>query len=263
MSLKKLLHDTSKNIYSSHLMFLLRECKINQEQFKFFTIQRISIAYNFESLLISCLEEANNIGDRELELALRRNLADEYGEDAEGNVNPQMAHKHWRENYLSALNIHAESVDLASLLPETIMHSNTMLDLAKRNDVFLIAGALLASEIIIPIEYRNVRASRDYLFPEKFVTQSSDSVETKEAKFQASLYINDHIIHDAKSHYPELLNALIKYENDEDKMLRITQGINLIKAARETFYDGVEKEWSILDYSASTRSTDLMNNNIL
>jgi len=242
MILKNLLRTVSNNTYSYPMMSQLRNCQINQGQFKFFTIQRMSIAYNFENLLVASLRQAKAIGDSELALALQRNLADENGEDEEGKVDPKKAHKYWRKSYFSALNI--TDVDQDLLLPETINHSNIMRDIEKENDFLVMSGALLASEIIIPIEYRNARFSRDHLFPEAFVVNVDDDAETIESKHQACLYIDDHIIHDAKSHFPELLNALNKYENNADQLIKIKQGIDLIKDAREIFYKGINAAWA-------------------
>ncbi len=53
--------------------------------------------------------------------------------------------------------------------------------------------------------------------------------------------MDDHIIHDSKAHFPDLLAALIIHENDPKISGQIKNGIDIVNQYRKTFYMSVSR----------------------
>jgi hypothetical protein len=98
----------------------------------------------------------------------------------------------------------------------------------------------LGKSTIVPIEFRAIRASRDQLFPEKFVVTEFDTVEEKLVKIKAVKYIDDHIIHDAQQHFPKLLKGLDHYLGRSNLACDVVQGIEKMYQVRADFYTLVD-----------------------
>ena len=54
------------------------------------------------------------------------------------------------------------------------------------------------------------------------------------------MWIDDHIIHDAQKHYPDLLKSASKYEKNVDAMKEIYKGITLMKEGILAFHKNLE-----------------------
>ena len=239
VSLRECVSSTSlKNIHNNDFIILLRKHSLNEDQYKLYAAQRACIASKFTLLLKKCIKLADEIGDYELENALEKNLQDELGINNFGVEDPTLNHKNWKDNYLNALGINA-NIDLLPLLGATKRHVLAMSHLEASGDVYTLAGALLYMENIIPLEYRSAIISRDYLFPDEFMINPDDDNDTVKFKIKNRNYMNDHVIHDTKKHFPDLLNALGKYEENKTAMNCIKAGIELINSRRIDFYNNL------------------------
>jgi len=260
MSLKKYVFGRTRSLVKSNQVIRRLSRKgLSREQYLLFAAQRGSIATNFNSLLDRGVELAKQIGDSKLEDALQSNLNDELGYNSEGRINPDLAHKKWKIDYLAALGIAADHPNFKPL-KATKSHVDTFLALEEGGNVFNIAGALLYSENIIPVEYRAATNSRDYLFPEIFCITDRDSDVQVLNKEKARRYMDDHILHDAQSHFPDLLRALETYESDVDVFQDIKKGVDLVDCARKKFYHCLEQAFampnSALEFYVGRRYAD-------
>lgn len=220
------------------VLSLLRK-EINKAQYKLYAAQRAYVASNFVRLVEKAAQLARALGDDELAGALQANVNDEIGMGADGKIHYDMNHRQWKTTYLRAIDIDAD-IDGFPLLPATRAHVNAFLEIESEGTVFSMAGAVLSLENIIPLEYRAAVSSRDHLFPEIFCIGAADTPQVRADKAAARRYLDDHIVHDANSHFPMLLNALLKYEDDPVVMAEIRSGIDLVNSYRKRFYHGLQ-----------------------
>jgi len=219
------------------VLALLRK-SLNTTQYKLYAAQRAYVATNFIRLVEKGARLAREIGDVELAGALQSNLNDEMGMAPDGKIYDALNHRNWKINYLRSIGIEADLKDFP-LLRETRAHVDAFLEIEAGGNLFSISGALLSLENIIPLEYRAAVSSRDHLFPEIFCHSDEDSEEIYHAKELAKQYLNDHIVHDSKNHFPQLLQALTKYEKDPAVATEIRAGIDLVNTYRKQFYQGL------------------------
>ncbi len=213
--------------------------ELSIEQWKAFAVQRYLAANNFEALLEAAIYAANESGDQNLASTLQSNLNDEIGVNNDGSIDPDMAHSKWRENFYGAIGVDEEQMQTKPL-DSTKTYAEEVERLSNE-DLLKMVGAILFLEFSIPKEFGKLREGRDKTFPEKFVDVSGDNEATLETKGRARLYLDDHIVHDAQSHYPNLLNAIKPYLADSKKIAKIKEGIIRIVEAKKVFYDGLEK----------------------
>jgi len=218
---------------------LLRK-QLNKAQYKLYAAQRAYVASNFLRLVDKAAQLAHALGDEELALALQSNANDEIGLGPDGKIHYELNHRQWKTTYLRAIDIDAD-IEGFPLLPGTQAHVNAFLEIEADGTVFSMAGAVLSLENIIPLEYRAAVSSRDHLFPEIFCVEPGDTIEVRANKQSARRYLDDHIVHDANSHFPMLLNALVKYEDNPTVMAEIKLGIDLVNSYRKRFYQGLEQ----------------------
>lgn len=239
MSIKNYVVAENKHVVrNDSVVIALRDGNLDHSQYKLFAAQRAYVATNFVRLVDKASKLAIEIGDHELADALQSNLRDELGIDPDGKYREDLDHRKWKENYLQAIGIEAD-VKGFPLLNGTQAHVQSFLNLESCGTVFGISGAILSLENIIPLEYRAAVCSRDALFPEIFCQTDDDSIETIKQKATARKYMDDHIIHDSKSHFPDLLSALLKYENDPIAMAEIKFGIDIVNSYRKQFYESL------------------------
>jgi hypothetical protein len=112
-------------------------------------------------------------------------------------------------------------------------------------NVYLLIGAILALKVSIPAEFKRIQKARDAIFPEVFVDRHDDSEEVKLTKHRARLYIDDHIIHDAQRHYPDLLAAIKVVTLTAEAYDYVLAGMNTIKNAKQVFYRDLAKQLAI------------------
>lgn len=208
-----------------------------REEWKRFAVQRYLAALPFERLLSACRDAASRIGDKALELAVVKNLQDETGENEVGEIKTENSHATWRRDFYTALGISDEDLDTSSSMAGTREYDAALNGIIESGDVLVMAGALLALEGTIPREFARMKRGRDALFSESFVEGEEDSEGTKMRKAKARLYLDDHILHDARSHYPDLLNALEPHVASAEELERIRVGIDTIVRAKRSFYE--------------------------
>lgn len=211
---------------------------VDRTQYKLYAAQRAYVATNFIRLVEKGALLARMACDYELADAFQSNLNDELGVGADGKKHYELDHRVWKGNYLRALGLKAD-VQGFPLLRETRAHVDAFLDIEARGTLLNIAGTILSLENIIPLEYRAAVSSRDHLFPEIFCINEQDDETTRQQKEFARQYLNDHIVHDSKSHFPQLLQALLKYESDTKAMEELRAGIDMVNTYRKRFYKGL------------------------
>ncbi len=219
------------------VLALMRK-QVDARQYKLYAAQRASVASNFVRLVVKAAGAARAIGDEALAAALEANADDELGRDSDGVVRQERNHRNWKVSYLRTLGIDAEAPEFP-LLPSTRAHADAFLELEAGGNMFRMAGALLSLENIIPLEYRAAIQSRDHLFPQLFCIAANDSAEGRRRKEAARQYLDDHVTHDANEHFPQLLAALEKYQDDAAAMAEICAGVDFVNAHRKRFYEGL------------------------
>jgi hypothetical protein len=224
---------------------------LNKIQYKLYAAQRAYVATNFIRLVDKAAKLAREYGDEALAATLQSNLNDEIGMGQDGKTHDELDHRKWKANYLRAIGIEAD-IKGFPLLQATQGHVDAFLEMEANGTMFSISGAILSLENIIPLEYRAAVSSRDHLFPEVFCISDDDSAEIGKQKELARRYLDDHIVHDSKSHFPDLLQALVKYETDPVAMTEIRSGIDVVNAYRKKFYQGLaaalKLEDSVMEY---------------
>lgn len=211
------------------------------EEWREFAVQRYLAALPFEDLLEGCKKAALEQGDSELAGVIDANLRDETGVNADGKEVPALSHGVWRKDFYSAMGIGEDMLDSASATEETRAYEQALRRLVGKSDPVIMAGALLVLEGTIPREFARIKRGRDISFPDIFLDQAGDSEETRKRKTRARLYIEDHIVHDAQSHYPDLLRAMERYAASSEGRRRIEEGAMAIAGAKKRFY----AQWNV------------------
>lgn len=209
---------------------------LSSTQFRIFAVQRYKAAESFEALLEKGIELSNTSTLRSLHLVLKRNLRDEQGVDSNGQVDLSRAHSTWRQDFYGRLDITDQLLTQSTAIEGTLQYQQALKGLIASDNIYLIAEALLALEASIPAEFKRIQKARDCIFPELFLDQPTDSITIKSQKQKARLYLDDHIIHDAKEHYPELLIALESSSKSAEDIIQIITGIRKVCEAKKKFY---------------------------
>lgn len=214
----------------------LQKGKLSKENWIKFGIQRYLAAIPFTYLLRSTIKKAKKANDHTLARAIQDNLNDELGIDQNGLKSKDASHETWRKNFYSAIGIDSTMLKKKKARKGTTTYNRTLRSIIKDGTLLESAGALLALEATFPIEFQKIKSGRDKTFPEKFIERVSDSKIEKERKKKARKYIDDHIMHDAKKHYPDILHALVDYASDPRSLSEIERGALKIAEARAIFY---------------------------
>jgi hypothetical protein len=240
MKINKFIKSAAKECSRSKIMQSMKMTNITREQFLFYLRQESCVGSDFNKILTIAIEKAKEIGDKELTKVLSDNLNDEKGIDKYGNYNPLMVHELWKKKYYLALDILPDMIESEKPISGTIKYNNTMILLEKTENIFVILGGLMFIEFFTPIEFFNIKKSRDFLFPKIFVITEQDSHKQLQNKLVARIWIDDHIIHDAQKHYLDLLKSAFKYEKNVDVMKEISKGNTLMKEGILAFHKDVE-----------------------
>jgi len=233
--IRKALASGTLQIVDTPLLTVIERGELPRNIWRLFAEQRYLASRNFELLLEAGVKKSRTEGYEQLAEALEGNLADERGVDEQGNKHPFGSHEQWRRDYYNALGITNDMLSRAQLRDGTKHYDDTLQQLIEE-DAFAISGGLLLLELSIPKEFERIRKGRDTTFRDEFVILSSDDQEQRARKKKASRYINDHIAHDAASHYPDLENAVITYAREPLQVAHVIQGIQRIADAKEVFY---------------------------
>jgi len=214
--------------------------RVTPESFKLFIAQRTKMATNFERLLHVGQVAAKKIGAAKLAAEFAENLADEQAIDEQGMSNAELAHKTWRNRFLMKLNLNETSEYHQHNIQSVEAHHNYLIQLEQEANPFKIAGAILLIERFVPLEFRGVKLSRDDLFPELFVINENDTESERGAKMASCHYIDDHITHDAKIHFPDLLNAIYAYKVHENYIKDVHAGIEEMAEHRLNIFNDIQ-----------------------
>ena len=233
--IRKALASGTLQIVDTPLLTVIERGELPRNIWRLFAEQRYLASRNFEALLEAGVKKSRACGYEQLAKALEENLADERGVDEHGDKRPFGSHEQWRRDYYNALGINNEMLARTQPREGTKHYDDTLLGLTEK-DALVISGGLLLLELSIPKEFEKIRKGRDTTFREEFVILSSDDQEQRARKKKASRYINDHIAHDAASHYPDLENAVITYAREPLHVAHVIQGIQRIADAKEVFY---------------------------
>lgn len=215
----------------------LEKGSLTSTEWRMFAEQRYIAARPFDALLLAGIRAAENAHDIELQQALQANYNDEMGIDEHGVEHPDRSHEQWRRDFYSELGIDDAMLSQVVPLQGTKEYLIAFEDVMREGDCLKIAGALLVLEATIPTEFKRIKQGRDATFQDVFVDANTDTVERRLQKKKARMYIDDHILHDAAAHYPDLLNALLKYESDPAAFDRIRTGAAKVTEAKKKFYE--------------------------
>lgn len=193
--------DASRWLFECPALDAIAEGKLTRERWKQFSVERYAAASDFVELLKIGIKTATERGDTDLARTLQANLNDELGIDAEGVQHVEANHETWRKNFYRAIGVQDAALEEhkahteAWLLGTRRYHEAVKILIAEGN-ALAIAGALFALEATIPTEFQKILAGCDSQFP----NLTDDE----------RLYLDNHIKHDAASHYPDLQKALAK-----------------------------------------------------
>jgi hypothetical protein len=201
-------------------------------QWKAFASQRLLSAGIFEDLISRGIVLAGMHGHTSVQAALVRNLRDEMGMNAQGDFVEGTAHAQWRADFCQALQLKPQKEAEGGHTYVSFIRS-----VITSTDPFVVYGAILALERLISVEFIYIREGMNQLFPAVFIPTAIDSENTQQDKLRARRYIDDHIDHDAKSHFPELLEAVMQCTSDEHAVSSLLTGLNILQKAKTAFYE--------------------------
>ncbi len=208
---------------------------LTPQEYITFAKGRYQAASGFEELLKAILFLAQKSQLLEISAAVQRNLNDEQGITEEGIINHELAHSTWREDFYSALGICLNDLKKEATNAGSKSYQLAMLSIIQSHSLWQMVGALLALEATIPAEFQRIQKARDKLFPKTFIINNDDSAASKARKYRARRYLDDHIVHDAHAHYPDLLQAILK-EMPPEQLSSLIKGIQQITKAKIAFY---------------------------
>jgi len=235
------LREDTEAIINNPVLEAVENGNLTQDEWREFAKQRYLAARHFEELLKAGIQKAQEIGDQELVEALSSNLRDEEGINAQGQPLQTGSHEKWRQDFYNALGLDDHALSSAEPFEGTVAYDSTLRQLIDKEDVHTVAGALLIQEYSIPEEFKHIQVGRDRTFPAEFVIKEGDTREQRRQKGFARLYIDHHIAHDATSHYPDLERAISKYAADPESLAKIMKGMEIIRTAKQKFYESLRQ----------------------
>lgn len=219
---------------STPLMRAAAEGILTPEQWKIFGIQRYMVAQVFVALLGAGMNLASG-KDTHLHDILLRNFYDETGGDP-AHATTALAHETWRQQFYSAMGITEEELGSTDPMDGTKVYLTFAQELIRRNDLLEIAGGVLMIEGGIPQEFDAIRRGLRRCIPDIFAGKIQEGDPDAQKKRDARLYLDDHITHDAGSHFPELLRAVAAPQRTEGEWERVYGGMDGIFHAKVEFY---------------------------
>lgn len=216
------------SVFQSHFFVRMKCAELTRYEFKAFAAQRIPLGCEFDGLLQVGIELCDKSHFPKLKAAFQRNMEDELG------LLTGDPHSAWKEDYMKALGI--DPAGPKNILPSTAKIVKDYADIKNQHNLFEIYGLILALEFFIPKEYKAASICRDALFPERFVVNDMDSESTVKEKKRARLYMDDHIIHDEKKHFPDLFHCFEECVINESIYKSVCNGMNKVIQGRSIFY---------------------------
>ncbi|MBX9726583.1 MAG: hypothetical protein K2X09_04890 [Rickettsiales bacterium] len=141
------------------------------------------------------------------------------------------SHASWRNDFLDALEV--------PLRPE---HEKTfpLYQFSEADSLPVLVGQLLAAEMSIPAEDTLVLRAMRHRLPHLF-SEAAHPEKATEAQKKATLYLADHIRHDAVSHFPELMEAIAHDLPSPDEQAKVKAGIESFTAERKGLFDHIQQ----------------------
>ncbi|HLD16398.1 MAG TPA: iron-containing redox enzyme family protein [Coxiellaceae bacterium] len=245
MDLHAVINKAMQSVVANMAIRRMMLRRINPDQFKLLIIQKALIRSQLIRQLTMALDIAEEQKLEPLTQSLRRNLCDETGFDAEGKMHPENSHATWQSHFLNALDITPAVLKRARPLSSVIQYNKQMHYMELKGDLYEILGAILMTERIIPLEFRAIQLSRDFLFTSRFVIAKTDGREEIFQKRLACQYIDHHILHDSNEHYPDFLNAINQIYLTPPEEIRLIRGIHLIRDGRCDLYNDIYEQWEL------------------
>lgn len=215
---------------------------VSQDNWRQFAIQRYLIALPFRDLLVQCVKVATEFGDEELKSVLERNLQEEDGINlVDGEIKESRSHEKWRRDFYTALGISENELEDTPSYGVTQNYETVLRECIENRRSYEQLGALLMLESSIPFEFAKLAQGRDRTFPDAFMRAEGDTRDVHNAKARARLYLDHHVLHDVKYHFPQLRDALLKHADDPEILAKMIAGMELIAKARREFYDGMRR----------------------
>ncbi len=232
--------STAAFLRKAELLIAMREKQIDPPVFFQIIRQRVAIGGYFQSLLADAMQKAGLVKAWATERALKKNLYDEKGINSEGKVDISLSHDTWRKDFLVSLECLGYDPN-AKMVPDVTEAYKRKIHEMMNESLFILIGAILAAEYCIPIECRAIQIIRNSLFHDFFLKQITDSDDLIQEKERRCRYIDDHIIHDSKEHYPDLLNSINEFEgkDSQNTVEKICKGIDFWVDARLFFWQSL------------------------
>lgn len=231
------LNEMTTALAAHPVLAIIGSDALSPDEWRQFAVQRYLSAMIFESLLDTAITKAAKASDTALVAALTKNQDDELGMDAEGNFDKTAAHAAWRRDFYDALGIDDDLLNAHVVSPAVKAYIEIIRSVIASGEYLVMSGALLALERFFPLEFRAMQQGRDTVFADVFLDQPADDEAKKSWRARARLYLDDHILHDANAHYPDLLKALQPHTANDADMARLLAGIDAVQRAKEAFYD--------------------------
>lgn len=209
-----------------------------------YAIERYKAAHGFQRELEAAIVKCEEEGFPDVAAELRCNLDDELG-IVDGVVYPDKAHEKWRIDFYAGMGITEADIRAHKPFMGSLSAAGVVSQLIDYGSALELAGSILFIELFIPLEWNRVRKGLYPAFPHAFVLRDDDSPETRARKIAARLYVEDHIRHDAKEHFPRLRNALVRYAHVPENMAQIKAGIDAKARARAWFYESLRASFNL------------------
>lgn len=226
----------TREVLANEVFKILARGRLRRAQWQVWGIQRHKAGDLFMALLETGCYSSEDQGLWVLAEVLADNLDDERGM-VDGVVHKEEAHATWRTWFYESLGL--SETDLKKTENRTVGLALCRAEteyLINFGNTFEIAGALLFLELLIPMEFQLVRTGLYPSFPNMYTEDNADDQSTRSRKRRARRYLDDHIEHDSRNHFPRLLDALAgAIRCDEDKLNAI-KGIREMASARGQFY---------------------------
>lgn len=214
------------------LMHIMKRKLLGHEQMLVFCELRYSVSPRFEKILAHAIEKAKGQeGKQAIAHELQMNLDDERGE---GRATGMGAHGQWRDDFSGGLRF---EVKVGKDTPQIYEYD-------EKDTLPTLVGMLLGAERAIPPEYERVLGALRQAMP-GVVTDENDQGD--EAAKKTSLYLRDHISHDAEHHFPEMLKAVLESFTQEQEIDDVIKGIKRFCDERSRLYTFIQQSLG-LDY---------------
>lgn len=233
------LNTMTATLGGHRLLAALGSNQLSKDEWRAFAAERYLASLIFEPLLDAALAKATEANDAAIADAVARNRNDELGIAADGTWRKDLAHAAWRKDFYDALGITDAMLNAAIAGPAAKAYIALLRDVLNSGDYLVMAGALLALERFLPVEFIAMRKGRDTVFADVFVDQPADDATARTARARGRVYLDDHITHDANAHYPDLLAAITPHMDNPADAKRIFAGIEAIERAKLAFYDNI------------------------